>query len=204
MVVILSVLGVIVLLVLAYLAYRYWAFRRESAAAVRLRFERVAPILDALEHGRPVTSEQVLPYAKDNKTRKSIYHLLEGFDLTDLFPEAFNTEILAAESDLVNWLEFPTELDAAPDEIEHVNRVPVDLEGEELGYHVFRFCTHAPHWAAADGWMLGVVGPFFPDGNPYDHRAGTFSRFMKQEEMTPQEEVEWVHKNIFLNRKQWM
>jgi hypothetical protein len=102
-----------------------------------------------------------------------------------------------AESNLANWLEFPTELDACPDEIEHVERVTIPFDKENnVHFHVFKFRINEPHWAAKDGWMLGVTGPYFDDSEAYDHPAATFSRFRKVEAVSPEEEANWVYNNI--------
>jgi hypothetical protein len=45
--------------------------------------------------------------------------------------------------------------------------------------------------------MLGVVGPYFRNSNPYDWPRGIFSKFSKIAETTPEKEVAWVHKNVY-------
>lgn len=63
---------------------------------------------------------------------------------------------------MVNGLIFPTELNAAPDEIELIKTVRVDkpITGA-IEYFVFKFRMHEPHWAAKDGWMVGVSGAVY-------------------------------------------
>jgi hypothetical protein len=117
-----------------------------------------------------------------------------------LFPDIFNTIEKGAETDLANWLEFPTELDACPDEIELEEKVIIDFDGDNLCYYVFKFRTYEPHWAAKDGWILGVAGPYFDYSKPYDF-VSVFSRFTsKQGEISPKEEAKWVHDNIAMIR----
>jgi hypothetical protein len=45
--------------------------------------------------------------------------------------------------------------------------------------------------------MMGLVGPYIKNSKPYDWVNGTFSRFNKVKETTPQKEVEWCHKNVY-------
>jgi hypothetical protein len=48
--------------------------------------------------------------------------------------------------------------------------------------------------------MLGVVGPFIDDSEPYDSRASAFSRFCAIDRFSPEEEVKWVHEKLHLGR----
>ncbi|WP_317170228.1 hypothetical protein [Winogradskyella eckloniae] len=194
-------IGVILLLIILFVVYRWIAFRRKRRQTDLLRFNRIKPLYDKLINGLEVNRAEVLNLAKDNKTRELTYQILEEHHKLDLFPEAYFTIISAAESHLVNWLEFPTELDKIPDEIEHLEEVTIDFDGNNVLYHVFKYKTYEPHWAADNGWMLGVVGPYFKDSKPYDFANATFSRCSsKLGEVTPKDEAEWVHKNIALRR----
>jgi hypothetical protein len=115
----------------------------------------------------------------------------------DLFPRKYYNFENATESALVGWLLYPTELDTIPSKIELLKKVDLSENDSTFTYYVYRFKTDPPHWAAKNGWMLGVVGPYFSDSEPYDWSKGTFSRFNKQTEITPEKEVQWAHKNIF-------
>jgi hypothetical protein len=55
-----------------------------------------------------------------------------------------------------------------------------DEEGNKVDYHVFKYRVNEPHWAAKDGWMLGVVGPYFDDSKATDWPHSTFSRLQQQ------------------------
>lgn len=181
--------------------YRYFAFKNESARTHKLRFERLEPIVVKLENGDELSTDEVLKYAKDNKTREMTFQLLAEHNKTELFPTEFLSIESGAESSLVNWLEFPTELDGVPDEIEEVERVKIEFDGNNVYYHVFKYRIDEPHWAAKDGWMLGVVGPYFDDSKPYDFPAATFSRCSsKFGEIDPKDEAKWVHENIAMKK----
>ena len=112
-------------------------------------------------------------------------------DRSSIFPQQYNTVEKSAESFLVNWLEFPTELNAAPDEIELADSII--LPGQpDLEYLVFRFKSRR----LADQWMLGVVGPFGNDSKPFEIPKRIFSRFNVAGTVSALDEVRWVHTNI--------
>jgi hypothetical protein len=111
-----------------------------------------------------------------------------------MFPSEYFTHEKGAESFLVTWLEYPTELGRAPDEIEVLTKVMLD-EGD-LQYYVFKFRTREPRWAAALDWMMGVVGPYTERSMPYEVPKRVFSRFNKVGSVSPELEVRWVHDNI--------
>jgi hypothetical protein len=149
-----------------------------------------------------VTSGDVLPFATNLLTRETTFQLLNEHGKTDLFPKELYSIEKGAESNLANWLEFPTELDSCPDEIEHVKKVTIDFDSNNVHYHVFKFRVNEPHWAAKDGWMLGIVGPYFDDSEPYHFPGATFSRLNSKFDTTsPDEEAKWVHENISLRRR---
>jgi hypothetical protein len=193
------VIGLLVTATVGWGVYRILKVRSQNRKFREKRFQRIAPLFQALESGRGINEDDVLPFTEGVATRQLTFELLTERQLMDLFPQEFYTIELAAESNLANWLEFPTELDALPDEIEHVERVTIDFDGNNVFYHVFKFRVNEPHWLAKDGWVLGVVGPYFDDSNPYDHPSATFSRFSsKFGETTPEDEARWVHQNISL------
>jgi hypothetical protein len=149
------------------------------------------------ESGRGLDEQQVLPFANDLATRWTTIDLLKEHGLLDLLPADASIE-WAAEGNLAQWLEFPTELDAIPDEIKHVKQVSLDRDdGNKVYYHVFKYRVDDPHWAASIGWMLGVVGPYSDESNYFDWPTATFSRVSsKFDEVTPEDEALWVHQNI--------
>lgn len=187
--------AVLAFVVFTFLVVRRWFMERRSRAEL---FERVKPLHDKLENKEEITEQDVRPYAEDILTREPTYALLKHYERTELFPEDYYSRIRFAESDLANWLEFPTELGVCPDEIEHVKKVPIFGESEIHYYEVFRFRVGEPHWIADEGWMLGVVGPYFDNSEPSDFPRATFSRLSSEKNgATPEEETKWVHENIY-------
>ena len=202
--ILLIIIIAIVAIIVLFIIYRLIAFRKAGIQASKKRFERIKPLYDILANGQTPTQEDIYDYAKNLLTRETAFRLLKEHGKSDLFPTAFYNIEKGAESNLATWLEFPTELDGCPDEMEHVKKVSIDFDGENnfVHYHVFKFRTNEPHWAAKEGWMVGVVGPYFDDSDPYDFPHATFSRLSSKFGTTsPDEEAAWVHKNISLKHK---
>lgn len=150
-----------------------------------------------LNSGDTLSNAEIQEFSKNIETRADFYNLLAEFNKESLFPHEYYSFEKAAESVMTNWLLYPTELDTIPSKIEVVKKIDLRENDTTFTYYVLKFRTEKPHWAAADGWMLGVVGPYFTNSKPYDWTTGTFSRLSKINEITPEKEVEWTHKNIF-------
>ncbi len=201
----LIILGVLFVSLLSFVGYRYMKVHAQHRNMVKLRYNRIAVLHEQLKNGQEPDSHDVLPFAANKMTRIMTYELLHSYDRKHLFPQQYMTRVLAAESHLANWLEFPTELDAIPDEMEHLQTVTIDFDGKNehfVHYEVFRFKTHAPNRAAKYGWMLGVAGPYFDESEPYDNASDTFSRLISQSDaITPEQEAIWVHENNSKRRR---
>jgi hypothetical protein len=199
--IVLWIIGGLMVLIGAFVVYRLLAIRRARIEQHELRNQRLEPILVKIRTGVQIHAEDVVPLAYDIRSRCATYEFLEVSGKLSLFPQELITFEKAAEGRLANWLEFPTELDTVPDAIEHMERVTVLFDGHDVYYHVFKYMTKEPHWAAKDGWMLGVVGPYFAHSSPYDLPSATFSRCdSKLGGITPKDEAQWVHEHIALRR----
>ena len=192
------IVGVIVLAIAIFVIYRHLTVNRQSDKLNAKRFERIKALYDKLESGQSLTEKDIFPFAQNLLSREMAFELLSDHNRTDIFPKEYYTIVKAAESHLANWLEFPTEYDACPDEIEHIKRVTFDFDEKNhfVHYEVFKYRFNEPHWAAKDGWFSGVVGPYFDDSKPYDFPHATFSRGGALEKVTADEEAKWVHENI--------
>ena len=149
-------------------------------------------IVSLLRLGKPVDKKHVADVARHAEMRNWLFIKLKEMDKASLFPEEFRTQKAFAEGDMVNWLVYPTELHRVPDEIELMKVVSVNtgLPGGIYDYYVFRFRTKEPHWAAKNGWIAGVSGPFLKKDQPTTNALGdTFSSFTKWEAKTPDEHV---------------
>jgi hypothetical protein len=198
--------SIIVILVFAlsiFVLYRHIKVTWQNEKLNQKRFDRIKPVYEKLINGEDLTKEEVFPFAENILTRETVYEVLKEYNRADLFPAEYYTIVKAAESNLAHWLEFPTELDACPDEMEHIKRVTFDFDGQNhfVHFEVFRYRVNEPHWAAKAGWMLGVAGPYFDDSEPYDFPAATFSRIgSMSNRITPDEEAKWVYENISKRR----
>ena len=182
--IVLGVLGLVVLLVIWFL-YRASAGDTHTYRAV---LAELAAVTQALGHGRDPSEADLLKFASNRRTRRVLYDVLDQENKLGLFPKQFFTWEAMAEADLAFWLNHPNELGAFPDEIELVRRVRApDAEGY---YFVFRFRMSPPHWAAKQGWLAGVAGPYDVSQAPTPHGAGTFSRFEPFDSRTPEQHVE--------------
>lgn len=149
-------------------------------------------ITSLLRQGKEVDSPIIREVASSAEMRNLLYDWLVESNRASLFPEEFRTQEAFAESDMVNWLIYPTELGREPDEIELMKVVSIDTGTEDgiIDYYVFRFRTHPPHWAAKDNWMAGVSGPFLRKDAPSTRSYGeTFSSFESWDSKTPEEHV---------------
>jgi len=149
-------------------------------------------LVSLLRLGKSVDVKHVDDVALHAEMRNWLYITLKQLGKSSLFPERLRTQKAFAEADMVNWLVYPTELNRVPDEIELMKVVTVDtgLQDGIYDYYLFRFRTKEPHWAAKDGWIAGVSGPYLRKDQPTTESLGhTFSTFTKWDAKTPDEHV---------------
>jgi hypothetical protein len=193
----LIIIGVVVLflIVIGILLYKDYYVNRKLRKLMARKYKLFEPLIQKLSSTQVVTEDDILPLAKDPALRVAVLRMLEGYGRKDLFPAAYVTHEKGAESFLVNWLEFPTELGIAPHEITLLTKVTVE-ENEALDYYVFQYRTMPPHWAAQYGWMIGVSGPYTTTSNPYDIPFRVYSRFNTSDSISAEDEVRWVHAHV--------
>jgi hypothetical protein len=177
------------------LLYRHYFVLRKWRALVQQKYHAIEPLLEKLTGGRTITMQEVLSMAKDPAMRLAVFRILDEYERVDLFPPEYMTRPMGAESFMVNWLEYPTELGRTPDESELLEEVLFNGD-KDLVYFVFRFRTVPPHWAARRGWMMGVTGPHAALAMPFDPPLRVFSRFKGIYTVSPASEVQWVHEHI--------
>jgi hypothetical protein len=184
---VLTILTVIIVFVNDYLLKR--KFRR----FIEKKYQEVYPLKEKLDANVVIIDNDILNLIIQPGYRQAVYQLLSNYKREDMFPKEYFTQEKAAESFLVTWLEYPTELGKAPDEIELLTKVLLD---ENLAYYVFKFRSNKPQWAARFHWMTGVVGPYAEGSMPYAIPKRVFSRFNTVDAISPEREVRWVHENI--------
>lgn len=186
------VVGFILLTGLILLLRDHWV-RRKFRKALAQKYTTLEPLIEKLQSRKENPRPDVLKLSADPSFRIAVYRILGAFRQTDLFPEEYMNVIKGAESYLVNWLEFPTELGKAPDRIRFFRKITLG-EVEELDYYVFKFSVDG-HPSMEDG-MMGICGPYRKESLPFDVPARIYSRFKTIESTSPEIEVRWVHENI--------
>lgn len=137
-------------------------------------------VVSLLRLGRLVEPVHIRAVAANAEMRWWLWDELGRLGLQSMFPAEFRTMEAFAEADLVRWLAYPTELGCVPDEIGFVQVIsaPLDEQGTMLDWYTFRFRLAEPHWAARDGWLAGVAGPWLRGSSPGTAALGeAFSRF---------------------------
>lgn len=185
-------IGVLILFILSFGVYRLFAFKSESRAYSKEQLGPLLPLAEKLEANEEISKSIIQEFAKSPSTRWSLYSLLSNFGKENLFPFEYNTYEKAAESNLISWLKYPTELEKEPDEIHFLKKVAVN----GFNYYVYKFRTNKPHWAAKNGWMLGVAGAYTSTDTPFQPSSSSFSRLSKVDSVNIEDEVQWVHENI--------
>lgn len=187
----------VLLLVPFVLFLRNWYVQIKLKHLSSIKYNALKALIQKLDSGTAVGEEELAAIAQIPSLRLVLYGVLGAYERTELFPKEFYTEERGAESHLVDWLEFPTELGRPPDEIFLLKNVTLHLP-LQIHYYVFKFRTSAPQWANKLGWMLGVCGPYNDHSAPFEIPRKIFSRFNPVDLIKPEGEVQWVHEQIKL------
>jgi len=154
----------------------------------RLKFFAATSLLQL---GIDVAPRHIFQVAASPEMRNWLYDRLVELGKESLYPIALKTQEAFAESNLVQWLAYPTELGAAPDEIQLMDVVNIGSPERPMDYYVYRFRTFPPHWAADKDWMAGLAGPFSRREAPTTQAQGyTFSTFDPWDSRTLDEHIE--------------
>ncbi len=179
---------------IALLLWHYY-LRRRYRKAIAEKYQIIAPLIEKLAQKETISQTEIEGMVRDATLRHATYRALEAYGRLPLFPSNYLTIERGAESFLVTWLEFPTELGEAPHEIELF--ATIALDGIlTLTYYVFRYRMKKDHWAVRLNWIFGVVGPYGPRSKPYDIPSKIYSRFNATDTNTAEGEARWVHENI--------
>jgi hypothetical protein len=154
------------------------------------------PLIGKLSLKEKIESADLTRLAENPSTRQALFGILDGYGRAEMFPSEYYTIEKAAESFLVNWLEFPTELNATPEKVELVTTITIVEPTETLDYFVFKYKKFFNLEKNEGAWMLGVAGPYTSASRPYDVPLRVFSRFNVAGTVSPLDEVRWVHENI--------
>ncbi len=183
----------VVVAVAAFLWWRYTSVARGARAVEERLLGELAPLMKKLDAGEQMRPDEVAELAARPQLRGLLYEMLKYCEKLDFFPAQYRDVKSQAEAALAHWLMHPNELQDAPEQIELVEEITRSLppDGGEGTFFVFRYKMAEGHWAAKDGWLLGLAGPFKGDVIPYTQNAA-FSRCGdKYGEVQPFELVDW-------------
>lgn len=192
----LIIVGSIVLVILIFFAFMYFQAVRGGAQVASAIEDKIQIAINAIKNGQQINKAELDRLAHDPVTRNYLLQNLRDIGREDLFPAEYLDTRHIAESDLVSWLMHPSELDAAPDEIELVKVISKVIDGMENEFYVFKFRKLGDHWAAKDGWTAGIAGPYAKNGKATPFPEAVFSQFEKIEARTPEEHLDTVLKII--------
>jgi uncharacterized protein YxeA len=191
--VLIAILGLTFIIVLSLFLTNYFA-KRKFRRFIKKKYAAIQGLTQKLEDEQLILRHEIMALINQPGLRQAVFQILSSYQRTDLFPPEYNTIEKGAESYMVTWLEFPTELGRAPDEIKLLAKI--SIEDDVLTYCVFKYRAEEPRWAAKMNWMMGVAGPYSSESLPYDVPKRIFSRFNKLGSISPEEEVKWVHENV--------
>lgn len=154
--------------------------------------------ISLLEHECDMPQKDLADIAGSSEVRNWLYDALVKIGRSELYPEEYKNQKCFAESNMVDWLVYPTELGRVPDEIELMNT----FEDEDMEYYLFRFrCGSVEKWKDY-GWMAGVSGPFDKRNSPTTSAEGnTFSHFERWESKQPKEHFASIVGSV---KEHWM
>jgi hypothetical protein len=176
------------------LGWNYYVRRRFHKQA-RQKYDLVKPLILKLNAGETPSRDEIATLAQQISLRHVVFDILNMHGRCELFPAEFSTIEKGAESCMVAWLEFPTELGRAPESIELMACVTLP-EDAAFSYYVFRYLARPSRWATQNAWMIGVCGPYSESSRPYTPPLRVYSRFNITGTISPEEEARWVHQHI--------
>lgn len=170
------VFGAIVLVVLAYFWWRWTSVARGAKQRDERILKSLEPIGARLDTGDDVTQDEIREIAQRPETRFILFNILREIGRPELIPDDFSSAQSQAESALAYWCMHPNELQDAPERIQKVQDVTRPFGKVDATFHVFRYKMPSGHWAAEDGWLLGLAGPIDEASEPYSLMPQAFSR----------------------------
>lgn len=183
--------GIPVLLIVVFLVWRLTSVGRGVRKVNEIILDRIDPIGQRLSLGKPVDAAEVKSLAETHSNRPMLYDVLKHFEKLDLFPQQFMTREAQGQGQLAYWLMHPNELQEDPEDIEHVETIYRELDGQQAAFYIYKYRMRADHWAGKDNWLLGFAGPYFEASVPYE-ATGAFSRAGdKFGEAEAEELVDW-------------
>jgi len=186
------VMAAFLALFVIFLWWRYTSVDRGCRRQAERVLKQIDPLARRIAANQPLTPDDVRPLAAEPSVRPMLYVSLSLFGRLDLFPPEHLTRLAQAQGILAYWLMHPNEAQDAPEAVELVEAVTRQVDGEDCEFFALRYRMPEGHWAAKDGWMLGIAGPFRDADSPYADSVGAFARFDDEYGTTqPDELVTW-------------
>jgi hypothetical protein len=189
---ILKGIALVVALAVAFIVWRLTSVARGGRQRDAKLLARIDPIGEKLDAGEPVSPREIEELARRPEMRYVLYDVLRQMGRADLLPTQFISSVEQGESALAYWMMHPNELQDVPEAVEFVETIKHSVDGREADFHVYRYKMAPGHWAAKEGWLLGLAGPITAGAEPYSEIPGAFSRAGDSEgKVTPAELVDW-------------
>lgn len=183
---------VIAALLVAFIVWRWTSVARGARQRDEKLLARFDPIGKRIDAGQTVAPQEIESLAARPEIRYMLFAVLRHMKRLDLLPTGYSSTAAQGESALAYWMMHPNELQDAPEVIELVETVKRPTDGQEADFYVYRYRMSADHWAAKDGWLLGLAGPMKPGAEPYSEMPGAFSRAGDIDgKVRPSELVDW-------------
>lgn len=187
-----KILAVVAVLIVAFVVWRWTSVARGASQRDEKLIARLDPIGKKIEAGETVSPQEIAALAAKPEIRFMLFGALRQMKKPELLPTGYSSSMAQGESALAYWMMHPNELQDAPETIEFVETVKRPVDGRAADFHVYRFKMPAGHWAAKDGWLLGLAGPMPVDAEPYSEMPGAFSRSGDIDgQVKPTELVDW-------------
>src|SRR6188508_967974 len=136
---------VLVLVVGGLFFYRDYYSKRKFRRLSEEKYRTLTPLILRVRAREDVAESEILQVAGNPAVRQALFVALATCQRLDLFPSAYLTYEKGAESSMVTWLEFPTELGVAPDQIEFLEEIILHDQGD-MHYYAFRYRMLKQHW----------------------------------------------------------
>ena len=184
--------GALFVLFAVFIIWRWTSVGRGTRQQHEKLLALLDPIAKRLEAGQAVSQSEIEAIASRPETRFMLFAMLRELKRPDLMPTNYSSSVAQGESALAYWMMHPNELQDAPQSIELVETVTRTIGGHEAQFHVYRYKMPPGHWAANDGWLLGLAGPMEQGIEPYTKEPWAFSRSGDVEgKIKPSELVDW-------------
>lgn len=189
---ILKIFAVIAVLIVAFVVWRWTSVARGASQRDERLVARLDPIGTRIEAGELVSPQEIAALAAKPEIRFMLFGALRHMKKPELLPVGYSSSVAQGESALAYWMMHPNELQDAPETIEFVETVKRQVDGRAADFHVYRYRMAVGHWAAKDGWLLGLAGPMPVDAELYTEMPGAFSRAGDVDgQVKPADLVDW-------------